>query len=89
MGTNARMGRAELGARMTAARTLPRPSDARIAMKPLPLLPAFIRFQMTVDGAKRSVEVPREHADKPVPFCPVLTFELLHGARVFVTRGKI
>ena len=59
----------------------------RQRMPPIPLLPAFIRFELTIDGAKRTVEIQRAHANKPVPFAPVMTFELLHGARVVITRG--
>ena len=41
---------------------------------------------MTVDGVQRSIEIPKAHADKPVPFAPCMTFELLHNASVVIRR---
>ena len=61
------------------------PSRKRIP--PLPLLQDLIRFELWIDGARRTVEVPKLHADRPVPFAPVLDMGMLHGGRVTITRG--
>jgi hypothetical protein len=70
---------------MSVFKRKPAPVPKRIP--PLPLLPELIRFELLIDGARRTVEVPKLHADRPVPFAPVLDMGMLHGARVTITRG--
>lgn len=53
---------------------------------PLPSVPDPIRFSLTIDGAVREIAIPVAHADRPVPFAPVLDFSMLHNAHVFITR---
>lgn len=52
---------------------------------PPPEIPDPIVFSVTRNGTTRRVEVPKAHAARQVPQFPVLTFGMLHGARVRFT----
>lgn len=56
-----------------------RPSRMAVPTSPIP---DPIVFTITRDGATRRVEVPKAHAQRAVPQFPVLTFGMLHGARI-------
>lgn len=57
--------------------------EDRKRVPPLPLVPDWIRMRVINNGMQIVLEVPKAHADKPVPFCPVLTFDLMHGATAY------
>lgn len=43
----------------------------------------MIRMRVIRKGAQIVLEIPKRHAARPVPFCPVLTFDMMHGATIF------
>lgn len=48
---------------------------------PPPVYPAMIQFRILKQGKTYTVEVPREHADRPAPW-NVVTIGMLHGGVV-------
>lgn len=55
----------------------------RKRVPPLPLVPEWIRMRVINKGVQIVVEVPKAHAAKPVPFCPVLTFDMMQASSIY------
>jgi hypothetical protein len=57
--------------------------EDRKRIPPLPRIPDLIRMRVIRHGLQTVIEVPKSQSAKPVPFCPVLTFDMMHGASIY------